>query len=97
MRQGHREGHERGMREGVMQGREQGIEQGLAHERALLRRMAASRFGTDTAERLEAALAGISDPECMAEVGEWLVRCETGDAFLSRVAVAGTETDRGGD
>ena len=99
--QGHREGHERGMREGMMQGREQGIEQGLerglAHERALLRRMAASRFGTDTAERLGAVLAAIADPERMAEVGEWLVRCETGDAFLSRVAAAGTETDRGDD
>ena len=95
--QGHREGHERGMREGMMQGRAQGIERGLAHERALLRRMAASRFGTDTAERLGAVLAGIPDPERLAEVGEWLVRCETGDAFLSRVAAAGTGTGRGGD
>ena len=93
--QGHREGHEHGMREGMMQGREQGLEQGLAHERTLLRRMAASRFGTDTAERLGAVLAGIPDPERLAGVGERLVRCETGDAFLSRVAAAGTETDRG--
>ena len=95
--EGHREGHEHGMREGMMQGREQGLEQGLAHERALLRRQAATRFGTDTAERLEAVLAGIPDPERLAEVGEWLVRCETGDAFLSRVAAAGTETGRGDD
>ena len=91
--EGRREGREHGMREGMMQGREQG----LAHERALLRRMAASRFGRDTAERLGAVLAGIPDPERLAEVGEWLVRCETGDAFLSRVAAAGTETGRSDD
>ena len=73
----------------------EGIVQGLAHERALLRRMAASRFGTETAERLAEALAGISDPERLAEIGEWLVRCETGGEFLARVAAAETEADRG--
>ena len=52
----------------------EGIEQGLAHERALLRRMAASQFGADIAERLSEMLAGIADPERLAEVGEWLVR-----------------------
>ena len=59
--------------------------QGLAHERALLRRMTALRFGADTAERLEEVLAGIADPERLAEAGEWLVRCETGDELLARV------------
>ena len=91
-----REGRERGMQEGMMQGREQGIEQGLAHERTLLRRQAASRFGVDVAERLTAVLNGISDPEHLAEVGEWLVRCETGEAFLARVAAPGDEPGRGG-
>ena len=69
----------------IREGREQGIEQGLAHERPLLRRQAASRFGTDTAEWLGTVLASIADPERLAEVGEWLVRCETGDAFLARI------------
>ena len=75
---------------------QEGIEQGLAHERALLRRQAATRFGAETAERLSGVLAGIADPEGLAEVGEWLVRCETGSEFLSRVdPVAGA--DRRGD
>jgi hypothetical protein len=30
-------------------------------------------------------LAAISDPARLAEVGEWLVRCETGAEFLARV------------
>ena len=73
----------------------QPLTRGLAHERALLRRMAGSRFGTETAERLAEALAGIADPERLAEVGEWLVRCETGGEFLARVVAARTEAGRG--
>ena len=84
-----REGHEQGVREG--------IEQGLEHERALLRRLAVSRFGAGTAERVSGVLAGIADPEGLAEVGEWLVRCETGDEFLARVDPAADEADRHGD
>ena len=88
-----REGHEQGVREG----REQGIEQGLAHERALLHHLAESRFGAETAERLSGTLAGIADPEGLTEVGEWLVRCETGSEFLARVDPAAGGADRHGD
>ena len=83
-----REGREQGVREGLEQGREQGIAQGRAEERALLCRLAATRFGADTAERLSEVLAGIGDPEHLAEVGEWLVRCDTGGEFLTRVGPA---------
>ena len=75
----------------------EGIEQGLEHERALLRRLAASRFGAQTAERLSGILAGIADPEGLAEVGEWLVRCETGSEFLARVDPAAGAANRRGD
>ena len=51
--------------------------------------MAALRFGADTAERLEAVLAGVADPERVAEAGEWLVRCDTGDELLARATAAG--------
>ena len=76
----------------IREGRKQGLVQGLEHERALLRRMAVLRFGAATAERLEEILAGVADPECLAEVGEWLVRCETGDELLVRAVAAGTES-----
>ena len=91
------EGREQGIREGIEQGIEQGVERGLEHERALLRRLAASRFGAETAERLSGVLAGIADPEGLAEVGEWLVRCGTGGEFLARVGPAADEADRHGD
>ena len=76
------------LREGREQGLEEGRERGLEHERALLRRMATSRFGAGTAELLAEMLARIADPERLAEVGEWLVRCDTGEEFLARVAPA---------
>ncbi len=87
-----REGREQGLEQGIEQGREQGRKQGLAHERVLLRRMAALRFGANTAERLEEVLAGVVDPERLAEIGEWLVRCETGDELLARADTARTES-----
>ena len=78
---------------------QEGLEQGLEHERALLRRQAALRFGAAAAERLSAALAHIADPERLAEVGDWLVRCDTGEEFLARVGAGMSERDprRNGD
>ena len=72
----------------LREGREQGLEQGLEQQRALLCRMAAARFGADTAVRLAGVLAAIVDPARLAEVGDWLVRCETGAEFLSHVDTA---------
>ncbi len=70
--------------EGLEQGREQGLEQGLEQQRALLRRLAAARFDAGAADRLAGVLAGIADPERLAEVGDWIVQCETADELLAR-------------
>ena len=87
--QGLVQGREQGRGEGLERGREQGLEQGrdegLEHERALLRRMTAARFGEAAAERVSGMLARIADPERLAEAGVWLVRCDTAQAFLDRV------------
>jgi len=76
------------------EGRELGLKQGLEHERALLCRMAGSRFGADTSEHLSAALAGVVDQDRFADIGDWLVRCDTGEDFLARVASAANEQER---
>ena len=66
--------------------REQGRAEGRAEGQAeLMRRMAARKFDAATAERLAERLAGIPDPERLAEVGEWLLECEHGDELLGRV------------
>ncbi len=80
-----REGREQGLAEGREQGLEQGIEQGVDQQRALLCRMAAGRFGDDAAARLTDVLAPIIDPDRLAEIGDWLVRCDTGAEFLARL------------
>ena len=73
---------------------QEGLDQGLQHERALLRRMATSRFGARTAERLSETWARIADPDRLADIGDWLVRCDTGDEFLSRARTPAEEQDR---
>ncbi len=73
------------LEERVAEWPKQWLQEGIEHERALLRRMAAPRFGAETAERVSGALTGIADPEGLAEVGEWLVCCGTGSEFLARV------------
>ena len=81
-----------GREEGIGIGREEGIgigrEEGIAHERQLLRRQAAARFGAPTADRLADVLADESDPERLAEYGEAIVRCATGDELLAEVGVS---------
>ena len=68
----------------LREGRAQGVAQGVDQQRALLRRQAAARFDADTAARLADLLAPIADPERLAEVGDWLVRCDTATEFLAR-------------
>ena len=52
----------------------------------VMRRMAARKFGSETADRLAERLAKIADPECTSEVGEWLLECDSGEELLARVA-----------
>ena len=73
--------------QGIEQGIERGIEQGRASERALLCRLAERRFGSETAGRLSALLAGLTSME-MLQVGDWVIECGTGAELLSRVGSA---------
>ena len=75
-----------GLEQGIAQGLEQGIAQGLQQQRVLLRRLAAARFGDEAAERLTPVLARVADPNRIVEIGDWLVRCDTGTEFLARIA-----------
>ena len=78
-----------GREEGISLGREQGIslgrEEGMEHERQLLRRLAAARFDSATADRLAAAIGAEADPQRLMEVGEAIVRCATDLELLREV------------
>lgn len=73
---------------------EEGRKQGLAHERASLCRMAATRFGPEAVEPLPDPLDRIADPDRISDVGDWLVRCDTGEEFLTRMSLAAAESGR---
>ena len=68
------EGRESGLKEGI----EQGIEQVLC-------RQAERKFTAETAPRLSALLARLTDPERLVQVGDWIIECETEEELLARV------------
>ena len=72
-------------REWLEQGIAKGIEQGRDEERALLCRLAARKFDGAAAEGLAAALAGVTDPERLGRVGDWIIECATASDLLARV------------
>ena len=61
----------------------QGRELGRADER--IRRKAALKFGTGTADRLAERLAGLTTVEDLDRVGDWIIECESGDELLARL------------
>ena len=87
--QGRAEGVEQGRAEGVEQGRAEGVEQGRAEgfeqERALLLRQIERKFGADAAGRAAPLLAGIGEPGRLADVGDWIIDCASGDEIVARL------------
>ena len=79
-------GREQGFAEGRKQGIEQGIEEGRAEQRSLLCRQAARKFDGETAGRLSGLLDGLAAPGPLAEVGEWIIDCDTGEDLLDRTS-----------
>ena len=76
-------------REGVAEGRREGV----AQERALLRRLAALRFGEATADQVEALLVGTDDWDHLATVAELIVSVENGQVLIDGVAALLHKTD----
>ena len=66
-------------------GRAEGRTEGLEFERRLLGSQASRRFGPDAGERLSALLAGVTEPERLAAVGDAIIDCGTGTELLTAV------------
>jgi flagellar biosynthesis/type III secretory pathway protein FliH len=79
------QGLEQGLEQGLQQGLEQGLEQG---ERQVLLRQVRHRFGEAIARQSEVLLAQISDPAQLEDLGEVLLECEDGTAWLHRLQAA---------
>ena len=72
-------------REGVVQGIAQGRREGVVEERALLRRLAAVRFGDAVAGQVEHLLETTDDWEQLAAVAELIVRARRGPELLDDI------------
>lgn len=92
-----REGVAEGRREGVAEGRREGVaegrREGVAQERALLRRLAALRFGEATADQVETLLVGTDDWDRLATVAELIISVENGQELIDGVAALLHKTD----
>ncbi len=83
--EGRRMGMSEGRRQGMSEGRRQGMSEGMLEgERALLRRLAAWRFGVATGDALAGLLANEEDVERLAEVGNLVVGCANAEELLRR-------------
>ena len=91
--EGIEQGIERGIEQGIERGIERGLERGLAAERELLCRLAARKFGTGAGERLAGVLAQVGDTNRLAQVGDWIIDCTTGESLMARFG-NGTDTGR---
>ena len=70
--------------QGREEGREQGREEGIQGQRALLCRQAVRKFDAATGDRLVAALDAVADPDRLAQVGDWIIECETAADLFAR-------------
>lgn len=73
----------------VAKGEERGLEQGLERQRQLLVHLAGRKFGPDVADPVSGRLAGISDPDRLQDVGDWIIDCRTGSELLARLREIG--------
>ena len=71
--------------QGRAEGRAEGMKRRIAAERDLLCRLTARKFGEDASDRLTALLARIDDPERLAEAGDLIIDCVTGDDLIARL------------
>ena len=87
--QGVEQGMERGLAQGMEHGMAQGVERGLAQERALLREIAARKFGAAVGEALARRLESASDAEALRDIGVLIIDCADGAELLARVPPRG--------
>ena len=80
--QGRREGVAQGIAQGHRQGVARGRREGVEHERTLLTRQVALRFGGEFAKRVEELLATMDEADCLTAAAELIVSASSGEALV---------------
>lgn len=80
------EGLEKGRQEGRQEGRQKGRQEGLCSERQLLLRLVQKRFGAAMMERSWTLLGAVDDLAVLEELGEGVLDCADGEAWLALLA-----------
>ena len=80
------EGVAQGHAQGVVQGHAQGVAEGLRHERTMLSRQAARRFGAPAGRAVAEAVAEVEEPAVLERIGDLIVDCPTEERFLLALA-----------
>ena len=83
---GQQEGWQKGQQEGWQKGRQEGRQEGLNSERQLVLRLVRKQFGAALMERSRALLAMIEESAVLEELGEGLLDCADGEAWLAMLA-----------
>ncbi len=63
----------------------EGMEQARADERARLCRLAGRKFGGQAQVRLSAVIEGVTEPDRLTEVGDWVIDSDTEAEFLAHL------------
>ena len=72
--------------------RAEGVAEGLSHQRAMLSRQAARRFGAAASGAVAEAVAEVEETATLERIGDLIVDCPTGERFLLALAdVAGRQ------
>ena len=70
----------------VQEGWQKGRQEGLSSERQLLLRLVRKQFGAAVMERSRALLERIEEPAMLEELGEGILDCADGEAWLAMLA-----------
>ena len=84
---------DQGLKQGLKQGRQESQQKALQEGRQegqleFLLRLVRRRFGDAVAETVRTGIAAMRDPNTLDELGDWLLDCDSADAFLARLKQA---------
>ena len=73
---------DQGLKQARQEAREEARQEGQLE---LLIRLVRRRFGAAAADTVRADIAAMRDPSALNELAEWLLDCDTAEAFLARL------------